>query len=156
MCSTHINRQDGGGGPRGACICKGGHVFKVTQLMKDMRENSIWHVSLCVAFVFVDILWWQSGQWDTSGSSWSWSWSRSGCRTGSEGYHSFHWRTTLKLHLSENVPPSASSPPTQISSAVYATDITLRRGKNFQNSNVQRKLSKWFSDTAICCCNLWR
>lgn len=52
-------------------------------------------------FIFLDILWWPSGQWDTSGSSWSWRWSRSGCRTGLEAYHSFHWRTTLKRHLSK-------------------------------------------------------
>lgn len=70
------------------------------------------HVSSRVALVFVDTLWCQSGQWDTSGFSWSWSWSRSGCRTGLEAHHSFHWRTTLKLRPSENIPPSASRQPT--------------------------------------------
>lgn len=30
MCSTHSNRQDGGCGPRGARVCKGGNVLKVT------------------------------------------------------------------------------------------------------------------------------
>lgn len=33
MCSTHTNRQDGGGGPRGTCVCKGSNVLKVSQLM---------------------------------------------------------------------------------------------------------------------------
>lgn len=32
MCTTHTDRQDGGGGTRGACICKGGNVFKVTHV----------------------------------------------------------------------------------------------------------------------------
>lgn len=39
MCSTHTNRQDGGGGPRGARVCKGGHVLKVTQFMEDAVVN---------------------------------------------------------------------------------------------------------------------
>lgn len=33
MCTTHTNRQDGGGGPRGARVCERGDVLKVTQLM---------------------------------------------------------------------------------------------------------------------------
>ena len=120
MCSAHTNRQDGGGGPRGARFCKRSNVLKVTRLTEDVAEYEYTLASLkpenegktiilgsCVflncSCLFVDILWWQSGQWATSGSSWSWSWSRSGCRTGSEARHSFHWRSTSKRRLSEKI-----------------------------------------------------
>lgn len=64
MCSTHTNRQDGGGSPRGAHVCKGGNVFKVTQIMVDVvyeymlasfnpekegKRQHLPHVSSCVA-----------------------------------------------------------------------------------------------------------
>lgn len=44
MCTTHANRQDGGGGPRGACICKAGNVLKVTLLIEDVSVYK--HVNL--------------------------------------------------------------------------------------------------------------
>lgn len=71
-------------------------------LLKMTDAPSCPHVLLDLP---TDTLWWPSGQWDTSGSSWRWSWSRSGCRTGSEERRSFLWRTTSKLRPSENAPP---------------------------------------------------
>lgn len=35
MCTAHAYGQDGGGGTRGACICKGGTVLQVARLKKD-------------------------------------------------------------------------------------------------------------------------
>lgn len=37
MCSTHINRQDGWGGPRRTGVRKRGNVLKVT----DYKEDSV-------------------------------------------------------------------------------------------------------------------
>lgn len=68
MCSTHTNRQDGGGGPRGARVCKGGNVLKASELMEDVavreyvlasfnpEKQYLACVSSCVALVFLDIL----------------------------------------------------------------------------------------------------
>lgn len=130
VCSTHTNRQDGGGCPGGACVCKGSNVLKVNPANCGLVSPKMNHIigacnvfssvikylwwclcstlktifGMCLYVLLLfsaDIPWWQSGQWDTSGSSWSWSWSRSGCRTGSEAYHSSRWRTISKLRLSE-------------------------------------------------------
>lgn len=68
MCSTHTNRQDGGGGPGGTRVCKGGNVLKVTELMEDVgvheymlassnpEKQYLARVSSCAALVFLDIL----------------------------------------------------------------------------------------------------
>lgn len=41
MCSTHTDRQDGGGGPGGACACKRGDVLQVK------KEGKLKHLVPC-------------------------------------------------------------------------------------------------------------
>ena len=55
MCSTHLNGQDGGCGPRGSGVCKGSHVFKVTFAIQLIALQLIGALNTCTFQAFLQL-----------------------------------------------------------------------------------------------------